>query len=122
LRNSGAPTPVLEQCFDSNARLAKGPLTIDGAGTLAVSGRPLVTSAGAIMRRADSESPEGFLVSPSGYVTIGGLNVVNTGQIVSTCNATFATVTAGNLTTLSNVGVVLVQCRNGSVERICDQL
>jgi hypothetical protein len=108
LRNSSSAPPQLEQCFDSNARLSKGPLTIDGTGVLAHGGRPLITDVGAIMRRTNAESPEGFLVSPSGFVTIGGLNIQTTGAILSSSNATFGSnVTASNL-----IGTVQVTASN----------
>lgn len=58
----------------SNACITKGPLKLE-AGGLTVSNRPVVTAAGEIVRRVNVDAVDGFKMSPSGYLTMGGLQI-----------------------------------------------
>jgi hypothetical protein len=88
-------TGLLKKLVNSNAEIEKGVLTIDNDGNLKINGSNLILSSGAIQRRSIAESNDGFQVSPNGYLTMGGLQVLPSGvlttnQNVTACNATIS--------------------------------
>lgn len=94
-------TNGLLEAITLNACPAKGGLAMENSG-LTVAGRPVISSAGEIVRRVDLNAVDGFKISPSGYLTMGGLQITPQGLVISACNAGFGSITQ-NGTPLSSV-------------------
>jgi hypothetical protein len=113
LRNA-ASNNALDTVFDSNATLTRGKLTIDHNGVLAVAGTPMITELGSFARRSNMEEVTGFMVSPSGFVTVGETQIWPDGRIftkknlVSSCNLQAYSVSACNIFGQSNVTASLI--------------
>ena len=76
------PTGFMQQITDSNANIIRGNMTLCNDGSISVAGQPFVLAGGSIKRASPSAfGNQGFLLSPTGYLTMGNLQIYPDGTI-----------------------------------------
>jgi len=87
---------TLSMLVNSNAEIQKGGLTIDNTGILSMSNKPFLLPEGSIVRRPHLDSNYGFKVSPSGYLTVGELQINPGGELNTKSNIIGSNIHASN--------------------------
>ena len=75
-------TGLMQQHTDSNGNIIQGNMTLCNDGSISISGQPFVLPGGSIKRAsANAYGNQGFLLSPSGYLTLGALQIYPDGTV-----------------------------------------